>query len=127
MSAVDWYEMSHLAYSNAAQNFAMILTMASAYLVVGYLVGSKLTRTQLISINVVFIPAMMFFIYLFYGFTMDGASARAQAAEIVPEISVMPSSWEQPFGALALLVALGALFISVKFMRDVRRQLNVDD
>ena len=121
MTAQEWYEMSHLAYGNAAANFAMILTMATGYLIVSYLVGSKLTRPQVTSVNLVFVPAMVFFIYLFWGFTADGAAARGRAAEMLPEISAMPASWEVPFGILAALVSLGALIICLKFMNDVRR------
>jgi hypothetical protein len=122
MTGQEWYEISHLAYGNAAASFAMILTMASGYLIVSYLVGSKLTRTQVVSVNLVFVPAMLFFIYLFMGFTGDGAAARGRAAKMLPEIGSMPASWEAPFGIMAALVSFGALIICLKFMNDVRRR-----
>ena len=121
MTGVEWYEMSYLAYANAVDNFAMILTMASGYLIVAYLVGAKLTRTQVLSVNLVFVPAMLFFMFLAWGFTADGVLARAQASEMVLELGAMPAAMEQPFAILALLVCLGIFVICLKFMRDVRR------
>ena len=121
MTGVDWYEMSMLAYANAAENFAMILTMASGYVIAAYLVGSKLTRMQVGLINLVFVPAMLFFIFLFHGFILDGAIDRGRASKMVPDLATMPESWWQPFAALAALVSIGALIICLKFMRDVRR------
>jgi hypothetical protein len=36
MTAAEWYEISQMAASNSASNLAMILTLASGYLVVAY-------------------------------------------------------------------------------------------
>jgi hypothetical protein len=122
MTGLDWWEMSQMAYGNMADCFAMILTMASGYLVVAYLVGSKLTRTQVVAINVLFIWAMAIFTFLFSGFAGDGVSARGQAANMLPELDAIPRSWERPFAVATLLFSLAALVICLRFMSNVRRQ-----
>ena len=120
MSAAEWYEISYLAYTAATEAFALIITVATAYIVSAYLVGSKLTRSQVTLINMVFVPAMIYFALVLFGGLGDSIHARREAAAVIESIEVMGTSGELVYLAFSLFIVFGVLVISLKFMWDVR-------
>jgi hypothetical protein len=54
MTATDWLEVAAAYGSNSAAAFAITVTMATGYLVMAYIVGKRLTSSQLWILNTLF-------------------------------------------------------------------------
>jgi hypothetical protein len=126
MTGSEWYEMSLLAFTNAVEAFAMIVTLASAYLFAAYSVGSNLSRTQVVLVNMVFTSSMLFFTIHMTGSMGDSMRARTLAADLIPELRTAPGQVMNFYFALGLTVVVGVFFICIKFMRDVRNRARAD-
>lgn len=120
MSAAEWYEISYLAYTAATDAFALIITVVTGYIVSAYLVGSRLTRSPVTLINMVFVPAMIYFALVLLGGLGDSIHARREAVTVIESIEVMGTSGELVYLAFSLFIVFGVLVISLKFMWDVR-------
>jgi type III secretory pathway component EscT len=126
MTGSEWYEMSLVAFANAVEAFAMIVTLASAYLFTAYTVGANLTRTQVILVNIVFVSAMLFFAIHMAGSMGDSMQGRTAAAELVPELGTAPRQIMSYYFGLGLTVVIGVFLICIKFMWDVRHRNRSD-
>ncbi len=120
MSAAEWYEISYLSYTAATEAFALIITVATGYIVAAYLVGSKLTKSQVTLITMVFVPAIIYFALALLGSLGDSIQARREAAAVIESIGVMGTFGEPVYLAFSLFIVFGVLVISLKFMWDVR-------
>lgn len=124
MTAAEWLEFSTSSASNSYATFAMIITMASGYLAAAYLVGEKITRSQVVLINLVFVPTMLFFSGNAYGALEDALIARIQATAMLSEFGAMSSAQGRFYILAAAFVYLSILTICLKFMWDVRHPKN---
>ena len=122
MTGAEWYEMSLTAFSNAVDAFALIVTLASAYLIAAYSVGSKLTRTQVILVDLVFVSATLFFAVHMAGSMGDSMRARTLAADLIPELQAASTEVMNYYFFLGIALVVGVFVICIKFMWDVRRR-----
>jgi hypothetical protein len=59
MSEAELWELILLSQSNAATYIAIFLTVASGYLVMAFVAGARLLRSQIVIVNTIFIVGMM--------------------------------------------------------------------
>ena len=121
MTAAEWIEFSSMASANSYTSFAILLTVASGYLAASYLIGTKLTKSQVTLANLVFIPAYLFLALNAYGNLADSYMARSMASASVPEIETLSNGGAIAFLLTAVAVYLGILIVCLKFMRDMRQ------
>jgi hypothetical protein len=117
MSEAEIVESMTEYFGLNAEMLSIYLTVTSGYLIVAYLVGSKLTRSQLIIVSGLYLVFATATSYLAIGYGMRGI----HYAEILRNLS--PStplySTELVPGAIAF-VLLGGIVASLKFMWDSR-------
>ena len=118
MTAYEWSEIAHAAYSNSIACVAIIITVFFAYLVAAYTVGHKLTRSQLILINSLFLLVALWMTFCIAGFITGGVNAPLQARAQNPDLQGIPLTTAIPAGVavMELLLISGCL----KFMWDIR-------
>ena len=116
------YEMIDLAqstFSNSTAVYAVFLSLVSGYLVVGYLVGMELTKTQVTILTVLFLYATFILIwaqsaYVFWG-GYYSELARGDRAEVV---MFSPKMWMPAVIAVGNLLTVAACLF---FMWNVRK------
>ncbi len=117
MSEAELLTLSQSTLSNAIALYAVIVTIVSGYLVVAYLVGSKLTASQVIIVNSIFVVTMVFSILAYFNFLYVGATYALEAKLINPDRTGFDSTSIAVFAGITnFLFVLFAL----KFMHDVR-------
>ena len=97
--------------------FAIYLTILSGYLAVAYLVGAKLTKSQLTLINVIFVLSSTYFLWSTMSMWLAGLSAYEMGA---------PDSWgvnrylASIFNVVLSIAMLVGIFAGIFFMKGVR-------
>ena len=100
-----------------AEMLSIYLTVTSGYLIVAYLVGGKLTRSQLVIISGLYIMFAAATTYLAIGYGMRGI----HYAEILRSQSPStPLYSTELLPAVIALALLGGIVASLKFMWDSR-------
>jgi len=117
------FEISSMTYvANEAANTALTLylTVVSAYLIVAYTVGKRLTKSQLVFVNCLFV---FFSIAFTYSTTVSFFAMRFYT-EIQAEIADTPGEKylyiENLFVAILAIALVLGIIGSLKFMWDVR-------
>jgi hypothetical protein len=96
----------------------LYLSATSGYLVVAYLVGGKLTFTQVFTISCLYVLFALFSVYGSVGFALRGIDYVAEMMKHRPDALFFGRAEGVTF--LAILLVSG-IFASLKFMWDVRR------
>ena len=117
MSEAEIWELILLSQANAATYIAMLLTLISGYLVVAYLVGTKLSGQQILLVNGLFLLSAFWM-----AFPTFAAYERASfLLSLTSEVYRSPRSAGIHLGPGASVVIFsGAILASLKFMWDVR-------
>ncbi|MCH1492872.1 MAG: hypothetical protein L7T24_09960 [Luminiphilus sp.] len=117
MSEAEIWELILLSQANAATYIAMLLTLLSGYLVVAHLVGAKLTKQQIVIINLLFLSAAVWI-----AFPAFAAFERASfLLSLTSETYRSPRSAGMHLAPTASVVIFsGAILASLRFMWDVR-------
>ena len=96
---------------------AILLSVLSAYLVVAYLAGSKLTRSQVVIVNSLYILVSVFLVWAMFVLSQRALEVATLAINISTQRELAPT----PNVALALVAMFGVCSLaSLKFMWDVR-------
>lgn len=124
MNGSEWFEAYTNASSNGLTALAILLTIVSGYMVIAYLVGEKLTRIQVLLVNMVYIASGLSVLTSNYGSVLDSATARAEAAQRIEELRSIatPVGEAVPEIYAIIVAAVNSLFliISLVFMWQVR-------
>ena len=124
MNGSEWFEAYTTASSNGLTALAILLTIVSGYMVIAYLVGEKLTRIQVLLVNMVYIASGLSVLTSNYGSVLDSATARAEAAQRIEELRSIatPVGEAVPEIYAIIVAAVNSLFliISLVFMWQVR-------
>ena len=88
MTASDWIEMYGMVWSANIANSGLLITLMSGYLVVAYLVGKRLTRTQILVTNTLFLMSACFFVAGAFQLNLDTQIARKAMALQIPELDL---------------------------------------
>jgi len=117
MSEAEIWELILLSQANAATYIAMLLTLISGYLVIAYLVGTKLSGQQILLVNGLFLLSA-------FSMAFPTFAAYERASFL---LSLTSEAYRSPRSAgmhlapgASVVVLSGAILASLKFMRDVR-------
>ena len=122
MTASDWVEMYGMAFSTGVANIALLITLMSGYLVVAYLVGKRLTRTQILVTNALYLMSAYTVISGSFQATLDFQIARKEMALQIPQLNLFNYA-EQSIYLWPSIIAIinGCLVVaSLIFMWQVR-------
>jgi len=118
MTEAELVEAITSYFDIAVSGMALYLTACSGYLIVAYLVGSKLTRSQNFIILSLFCFMASVMTYAFYSWTHRAfgyLEAQVSLQTKVVDLTPMPVLSK----VLTIILALG-IFACLKFMWDVR-------
>jgi drug/metabolite transporter superfamily protein YnfA len=122
MTASDWVEMYGMAFSTGVANLAVLITLMSGYLVVAYLVGKRLTRTQILVTNALYLMSAFTIIAGGFQASLDLQIARKEMALQIPQLDLF-SYAEQSIHVWPSIIAIvnSCLVVaSLIFMWQVR-------
>lgn len=117
LSESELIEAMGTYYDLVGDMLSLYLTITSGFLIVAYLVGIKLTRTQLVIVSGLYLAFAIVASYLAVGYGLRGLFYAEQLAILSPST---------PLGATLVVpiimgtVLLVGIFASLKFMWDVR-------
>ena len=122
MAAADWVEMYGMALSTMTANIAVLITLISGYLVVAYLVGKRLTRTQLLITNALYLMSAFLIISANFSLALDSLIARREMALQIPELDVLNHTEPGTYLWSSLIAIIHSCLIvaSLIFMWQVR-------
>ncbi|MEP1473061.1 MAG: hypothetical protein ABJK25_18940 [Halieaceae bacterium] len=124
MSGSEWFEAYTNASSNGLTALAILLTIVSGYMVIAYLVGEKLTKIQVLLVNMVYIASGLSVLTSNFGSVLDSATARAEAAQRIEQLGsiITPVGEAVPETYAIIVASVNSLFliISLVFMWQVR-------
>ena len=89
MTESDWVEMYGMAFSTGVANLAELITLMSGYLVVAYLVGKRLTRTQILVTNALYLMSAFTVISGGFQAASDVQIARKEMALQIPQLDLL--------------------------------------
>jgi hypothetical protein len=118
LSPLEKVTLANEFSSLGATYFTLYLTLLSGYLVVAFLAGRKLTKSQVTTVNWVFILSAIFFTLSTLGnfiFSIGYYMAAPWRESILQGFYLM--------GALDIVMALAmvaGIFASLKFMKNIR-------
>ena len=118
MTEAELVEHAQMAFGNAIAAFTVIFTMLSAYLVVAYFVGKKLSFSQVAIINTFFTISVVWMIFSEVGFFAGGIQSTLEVFDINPSRALMPLHPSMPL----YLAGIDFLILAacLKFMWDIR-------
>lgn len=117
MTEADLQELTTMMTAAAMSSVSIYLSILSAFLVVAFMVGSQLTRSQAFVVSKLFLLGALFFTYATTGTFIRQSSIVDRLAEIAPDETYFVSEWVAlTIGFIQLLGILACL----KFMWDVR-------
>lgn len=117
MSEYELVESVGIYISNSLQSISVYVTIVSAYLVVAFIAGSRLTRRQVIIINTLFIASAGIFTYTTVGLLLRQRYFVLQLAQLESDTFLAGTV---PLAPVLGLIQLGGIAAGLKFMWDVR-------
>jgi hypothetical protein len=117
MSLAELIESSASYYEITVDVLSLYLTATSGYLIVAYLVGSKLTRSQMTIVSILFAVVASLSAYAATAWIMRASYFTNQVRAADPAI---PASPNQFVWVVVGMVLFGGIIACLKFMWDVR-------
>lgn len=119
MDVGEVLQAAQAAWSNVISIGALLVTIISGYLVVAYVAGKNMTRSQVVIVNTLYVLFLTLIL-------MSGRAFTMRATElmwIAVELSNQRLSDPNPHFVYAIrFVFVFALVASLKFMWDIRHQ-----
>jgi hypothetical protein len=121
MVATDWIEMAQAANSNEIGYASLLITIMSGYLVVAYLVGTKLSRAQVTTVNALYVVSSISMIAGLWQNNYDNMLARHHAYTYIPDMSgAVSASLILMIPTSIAFVYSGLIIASLFFMWSIR-------
>ena len=118
MTPYEYADLAQSNFGNAISNFAVMLSIVSGYLITAYLIGAKLTRSQITILTTMFLFVMGFLAWSMSAYAYWGSFfAELGRNEATGANLFRPSAWT--IGAIALL-NLFTTAMCLLFMWNVR-------
>ena len=114
------YEMADLTqnlFANALSSFTVFLSVVFAYIITAYLVGTRLTRTQVRMLTFVFVIVAILIVWSMAGYVNGGVNLNRLAYPDNQDLFFAPKTWLPQF---VIGIGFVILCIALKFMWDVR-------
>jgi hypothetical protein len=122
MTASDWVEMYGMAFSTGTAILAVLITLMSGYLVVAYLVGKRLTRTQILVTNALYLTSAFTIILASFSASLDIQIAKNEMAFQIPQLNLLnyTSKYIYLWPSIIAIVNSCLVVASLIFMWQVR-------
>ena len=122
MTASDWVEMYEMAFSTGVANLAVLITLMSGYLVAAYLVGKRLTRTQILVTNALYLMSAFTIIGGSFSATLDMLIARKEMALQIPQLDFLNYAEVNIYfwPSIVVIINSGLIVASLFFMWQMR-------
>ena len=117
MTVYEMTDLAQSAFGNGLSTFAILLSVVSAYLITAYLVGAKLTRTQVSSLTFLFLLVSVITVWGISAYSNAGVQLSLRADPDSAGNFFTPRPW---IPALLGFVGLLIIAVSLKFMWEVR-------
>ena len=118
MSEAELTESAALFFNLALSGIALYVTVCSGFLVTAYLVGAKITRTQVLIISSLFVFVAALMAYGVFGW-MWRAFLYNEILMTTDQTALLTSGSPMTGPFLAVIMTAG-IFACLKFMWDVR-------
>ena len=121
MSEAELLEISNIMWSNAISLLGLAITLISGYLIVAYIAGAKLTHSQAIIINTLYIGFALLLFLTMMSFSHSAGELATVAFEMSTQLTNPPRT------ILAYAIGTFVTFCvaaSLKFMWDIRHPKN---
>ncbi len=117
MAEAEIWELILISQGNSSATLGIYLSMVSGYLIIAYLVGAKLSRSQVLTINVLFLTSGLLTTISTYAFL----ARAAFLLQFTSKEYTSPASIFIPVADVAAgLVLFLGLLACLKFMWDIR-------
>jgi hypothetical protein len=93
------------------------ITLLSGYIIVAYLAGKELERSQVLIVNSLYLLLFLFVLMGIYSLSIRATEMAALSVQISEQRNLGPTLW-LPLGVVAIFAF--CLVASLKFMWDVR-------
>ena len=120
MDSVDWLNIAPQALSNSIAFFMGFVTVLSAYLIVAYVAGKDLLRSQVIIINLLFVAVAAMTCFGNVVTSRNSIQAHYLGSLHVKEMTPLPEALIYLFPLSILVVDVCLVLASLKFMWDIR-------
>ena len=117
MTEAEMLEVSNIMWGNAIALLGLAITLISGYLIAAYIAGNRLTQSQAIIINILYMGFACFLVLSMLSFSQNAGELDLAAFQITSYRSTPPRTM------LVYVVAFFVLFCvaaSLKFMWDIR-------
>jgi len=113
MNSAEFAEAFSALMGASFSAMGLYVTAMTGYLIAAYLVGEKLTRSQLFIVSTLFVVFTMVM-------TLAGFSLAERAIQLELEFEGQRDALDSASYVLAALQFLG-IYAAIKFMRDIRK------
>ncbi len=93
MTEAELLDNAIMAWSSDVTTFSVSITIISGYLIVAYIAGAALTRSQVTIINGLFFGTILFLVGGLHGFRASAADFEGIAWAITTQRALAPISW----------------------------------
>ena len=119
MTEAELVEAWGLFLGNSQTALGLFLSVLTGYLIIAYLVGDKLTRTQVLILTVIYVCATTIISIWFYAWWSRALEFAMEAKQLNPDRQVANNA--QAARGITLMLFM-AIFASLYFMWGVRRK-----
>ena len=119
MSEFEYLEVAQSLWGNAVSLMAIYITVLSGYLIIAYVAGTKLQVIQLRLINFIYVGFSSFLMLGYFGFAVNASEIEQIAFALTSQRQTPPTGFLGYILGAFMVLCLG---VSLKFMRDIRRE-----
>ena len=117
MTEAELISAAQAIWANVIALMAMMISILSAYLVVAYMAGNKMTHSQTVIVNSLYMLITIFLMWAMFVLVQRGNEMATLAIEMTTQRTLGPTAYV----ALAIVGIFGACSLaSLKFMWDIR-------
>lgn len=120
MTAYEYLDLAHSGMANASAALTFGFTVLCAYLIVAYVVGSKLTTSQVIALTAIYTVSYLLNAGAHWGAMAEALEFLRLAKELSPNLNVASSTVSTAALYTAIFIRFSIFVISLWFMWDVR-------
>ena len=117
MTEAELLDAASYQFELAVSTLALYITVTSAYLLVAFVAGIRLTRSQTFIVSTLYVVTSLLAVYASYSWTTRGVYYAVQLEALDPNV---PEYSKILVPVILPLLLGGGIFASLKFMWDVR-------
>jgi hypothetical protein len=117
MTEAELMELVQALWANYLSTMALFISVISAYLIIAYIAGTRLTRQQAVLVNILMGVFTGFSVTAMHGFSVSATEATLLAVEMSAQRTKIGLTYVPE---LTLTVFPAIILASYKFMWDVR-------